>query len=410
MKPEANKKTRKSTKTKKKRAAPKPRKDRSFSFQEAQTVSGGTEEDARKFCVTREPVNRPTPPAVAFEDLGQLPPSYGTNYLYVTARDPEWLFAYWDVDWSEHTNNIKEDKVFLRVVDADGNPLQEAEISPHARNWYLHAPAPGIICWAELGFLRRVDGRWQSVCRSNPASIPGGALAEDEQAAFATIPFHVTFDRLMESVQDAMQTGESLVHALSRLESEDGKPIFGGRAPDWTESQRRILEALLGKEIVERIGADSGQIDRLLRRELEKRLHSESASGALPARHLAALAGVSESSLASPFGASWSAQPFGRPREFFLHVNAEVIFYGGTHPDAKVRIDGKEVQLGPDGSFRYHFRFPDGDYEIPIVAESPDGAEQRSAILQFRRNTTRRGEVGQTRQPPGLENPLGPKG
>ncbi len=98
---------------------------------------------------------------------------------------------------------------------------------------------------------------------------------------------------------------------------------------------------------------------------------------------------VSESSLYSGIGASWSGQPFGQPeRAFFMHVNAEVIFYGGTDPEAKVTIAGRPVQLQPDGTFRYHFKFPDNDFEIPIVAVSPDGVETRSAVLFLRRDTS----------------------
>lgn len=90
-----------------------------------------------------------------------------------------------------------------------------------------------------------------------------------------------------------------------------------------------------------------------------------------------------------------------------MHVNAEVIFYGGTDPDARVWIDGREIELEPDGSFRHHFTFPDGRYEIPVVAESPDGVERRQAILRFQRDTARRGEVAATGQPAHLGPPIG---
>ena len=117
---------------------------------------------------------------------------------------------------------------------------------------------------------------------------------------------------------------------------------------------------------------------------------------------------VSESSLFSGIGASWSGQPFGQSgREFFMHVNAEVIFYGGTDPQAKVTIAGRPVQLQPDGTFRYHFKFPDNDFEIPIVAVSPDGVETRSAVLSLRRDTTRYGDVGATAQPEYFGTPMG---
>jgi hypothetical protein len=92
-------------------------------------------------------------------------------------------------------------------------------------------------------------------------------------------------------------------------------------------------------------------------------------------------------------------------RGFYMHVNAEIIFYGGTHPDATVTVDGKPITLKPDGSFRYHFTLPDGDFHIPIIATSPDKVEQRSATLSFVRGTLRVGDVGATGQPPEL-NPL----
>lgn len=105
---------------------------------------------------------------------------------------------------------------------------------------------------------------------------------------------------------------------------------------------------------------------------------------------------------------SWSAAASGSAREFYMHVNAELIFYGGTHPDAKVTIDGKPVELGKDGTFHYHFVFPDGTYDIPIVAVSPDGIETRKAILHFERSTAREGKVDSTGQPP-LAAPMGKK-
>jgi hypothetical protein len=115
---------------------------------------------------------------------------------------------------------------------------------------------------------------------------------------------------------------------------------------------------------------------------------------------------ASESSLWSGFVSSWGGPV---ERGFFMHVNAEVIFYGGTDPRAKVTVAGQPIQLQPDGTFRYHFKFPDNDFEIPVVAVSPDGKETRSAVLYFRRDTTRQGEVDATGQPAHLGDLIGAK-
>jgi hypothetical protein len=89
-----------------------------------------------------------------------------------------------------------------------------------------------------------------------------------------------------------------------------------------------------------------------------------------------------------------------------MHVNAEVIFYGGTDPRAKVTINGQPITLNPDGTFRYHFVFPNADYRIDITAESPDRVETRAASLDFHRATAKTGVVTDTPQPP-LGEPMG---
>ena len=79
-----------------------------------------------------------------------------------------------------------------------------------------------------------------------------------------------------------------------------------GKAPNWTNEQREILIAMLGAELVDRVGLGSAEIDQILRKELKQKLSTESASE-LAAKGLWS-PGVS--SLFSGVGASWSAQPF----------------------------------------------------------------------------------------------------
>lgn len=395
-----------------------------FQVSREPVVHGKTEQDVHKYEVTREPA-----PVPEFEDLGQLPESYGEQTLYLIARDPRWLFSYWEVDWAKYPASKMQNgerKIFLKVSTASGAEESNVEINPEAKNWYVPVNHPATTYFAEIGYFDK-EGEWNSIVRSGPATTPPDALSEEAQVNFATVPFHLTFQRLLEMVKTTMTEGETLINALSRLQGEGRKLAFAaGSIPEWSEDQKRILAALFGDELVNRIGMGSGEIDQLLRKQLQEKLSTESASEIMAKGQLAALLGPgAESSLFSAMGlwgpevtslfsgigASWSAQPFSveRPREFFMHVNAEVIFYGGTHPDAKVTIDGKEIALNPDGTFRYHFRFPDGNYEIPVVAQSPDKVEERSATLAFKRATGRRGDVGHSAQPEKLKRPLGKK-
>ncbi len=355
----------------------------------------------------------PAPPGElpAYEDLGELPATYQQDTLFLTARDPRWLFSYWDFDWAQYRPAMMRGGVmqfFLRLTTAEGVDESLHEIKPEARNWYIPVAQPGTAYVAEIGFFE-TSGAWHAVVQSGPATTPPDGLAEEAPAEFATVPADLSYERLLGMVREKMEAGESLVAALARIAGEGRLEFHAGRAPTWTEDQKRLLAALLGETLIDRVGLGSAEIDQLLRKALAEKLSSETASG-LSGRYAEALA-PGPTSLFSGIGASWSAQPFSvkRERGFFMHVNAEIIFYGGTHPDATVWIDGKEICLSPDGTFRYHFTLPDGDFGIPIIARSPDGVEERSATLSFVRGTARTGDVGSTGQPAELSPLIGKK-
>ena len=74
-------------------------------------------------------------------------------------------------------------------------------------------------------------------------------------------------------------------------------------------------------------------------------------------------------------------------REFCFEVDAELVVYGVTDPDAHVTLRGEPVRLQPDGSFAMRFTLPDRRQVLPVVASSGDGAEQRTIVLAVERNT-----------------------
>jgi hypothetical protein len=108
------------------------------------------------------------------------------------------------------------------------------------------------------------------------------------------------------------------------------------------------------------------------------------------------------SSPTSPFGAIKAATEKG----FWFNVNAELIIYGATEPNAKVTLGGHEIKLRSDGTFSFRFALPDGKYDLPAVAVSADGTDGRAAELKFSRSTEYLGDVGATPQDPSLKPPL----
>jgi hypothetical protein len=79
--------------------------------------------------------------------------------------------------------------------------------------------------------------------------------------------------------------------------------------------------------------------------------------------------------------------PGGRVRAFRFEVDAELIVYGSTEPNARVTLMGEPVKLRNDGTFTMRFRLPDSRQIIPAVATSPDGVEERTIVLAVERNT-----------------------
>ena len=70
-----------------------------------------------------------------------------------------------------------------------------------------------------------------------------------------------------------------------------------------------------------------------------------------------------------------------------FEVDTELIVHGVTDPDAHVTLRGEPVHLRSDGTFAVRFSLPDRRHVLPVVASSPDGAEQRTIVLAVDRNT-----------------------
>ncbi len=74
-------------------------------------------------------------------------------------------------------------------------------------------------------------------------------------------------------------------------------------------------------------------------------------------------------------------------RKFHFEIDAELVVYGSTEPNAKVTLQGEPVQVRADGSFTVRFSLPDVRQIIPAVATSVDGVEERTIVLAVERNT-----------------------
>lgn len=328
-------------------------------------------------------------PVPAYEHLGELPSSYGTRKLYLTARDPHWLFCYWDLSFDqiiEAERNAHDGKVFLQIYLSDGSRIQQIHITPWSKEWMIHANRPNSVFYAEIGYYR-YDGNFEVITRSRLAESPRDNLSENMDVRFATIPFKISFAELKELLHNLAQEGEALAETLARLQDE-GYPLpfdhHGGNK--LTEAERKLFMDHIEETFTKRIWLDSQEIIERFTKRFNLDAH-EGGQAWPPSSHW-----LASSSMSSPFGG-------GGKRGFHMHVNAELIIYGGTEPGAAMRIDGKDIKLDENGNFHFHFNFEDGKYHIPVEATSQDGVETRSALLSFLRMTATSGDVEDTPQP-----------
>jgi hypothetical protein len=343
----------------------------------------------------------PTPPGQHVPPAeSELPEAYGTRQLFLTARDPHWLYAHWDLTRAQlkKYNSLSADgHLVLRIYPGalDARPLAEIHVHPESRNWFVPVPDAGAKYLSALGYYDSAR-HWVTLACSGATLTPPDTLSDETTLRFATIPHDVPFAQLLSIVKGALREHVPLVEALQQLRAQGCK---GLPAPEeirhvWTADHEKALAEVVSMDQVRRIWVGSLEITELVRRQLQR----EISSIGLVSSPFGAISSIS--SVSSPFGG------VPRQRGFWFNVNAELIIYGSTEPDAKVTIGDRQIKLRPDGSFSFRFALPDGEYSLPAAAHSADGEETRQARLKFGRSTAYQGEVGAHPQDKRLQPPL----
>ena len=161
------------------------------------------------FQVSREPVvrfaadNRP-------KDSGNsmaLPRAYGPPVLFAIARDSRCIFACWNIDWlSVFEKAMPVDRqVHLRVYRADGLEEKSVAVEPMAGIHYVTTPEPYGSYRVEIGYYQPADF-WHSVATSNEIVMPPYSSTEIADVDLVAIPFHMSFQQLLESFGPANNT------------------------------------------------------------------------------------------------------------------------------------------------------------------------------------------------------------
>ncbi len=250
----------------------------------------------------------------------ELSNAYGKDGIVLIARDPWWLYTFWEVtretydklrnDLGEHLHSARR---VLRVYDvsniifngSNANRFFDVFVHHDSLNWYIDTGGPGRSWCVDFGLLLS-DGRFITIVRSNTVTTPidGPSWITDEEWM---IP-------------------EEMFARLYGMGFGFGKSSPVGKA--WQERMKRELFS-------------------------------------------GVLASPGITSVGSP-----TKKRFPKDRKFWLIVNTELIVYGATEPDAKVTVQGRPIRLRPDGTFSLRFALPDGKQVIPVKGVSADEVDE----------------------------------
>ena len=401
----------------------------------------------------------PGPAETRFEpSRTELPQAYGTGQLLLVARDPGVLYAHWDptskqIELSQQASVGSHLRLRIHADNLEGPVVTEVPVHAAARHWFVQVSGGATRYVAQYGYQPN-GGRWHEIASSEPAASPKEITKPSEPVRFATLQFPVAEPPASSelgllgaaasevlSTRSASKPGAApgalipefpLPPPLTRISAQaepesmaeetalqqgpqpfkpslprqtpptgpaTALPLMPAAETEWSSAQERALAELINWSLIRHERVSSHEIAQVLSGEFERgRLFTV---GEAPSN----LAAAPQPALSSLGLGEVNAER----RGFWFNVNAELVIYGATEPDAKVAFAGQVIRLRPDGTFSYRFALPDGSYHLSVSATSAQG-DMRQAEFDFYRATRYTGQVGSGAETSELKPPVAPLG
>jgi len=125
-------------------------------------------------------------PRLFEEERFLFPDTYGVNRVRLYVKDPEWLFAHWDVS-PESLSTLRTEmgeralalsRLTLRVTDASNGGASVILLPAGVRSWYVRTAGGRRSYRAELG-LTLPSGDFRGLARSNTVVAPRGGPSDE---------------------------------------------------------------------------------------------------------------------------------------------------------------------------------------------------------------------------------------
>ena len=270
-------------------------------------------------------------PSVTPEPWYELPHRYGDHRITLMVRDPWWLYTYWEIDPGR-------EQVLRTTITRQGEE-----------------PAGSCL---RVYDVTDIEFNGSNAHRSFDIELAG--MADNWY-------LHVEQSDRSYIVDIGVKSRSGRFYTLARSNQvrtpRHGPSDQGDEEWMCPDDDFWKLFGLAG-------GFGIGKSSMEMKELFEKRWFEEVSSGSV-------------SSLSSP-GMARS-----KGRQFWMWVEAELVVYGATEPDARVTVQGKSIPLRPDGTFSLRCALPDGRQEIPVSATSADNEETRIVTPIVTRATER---------------------
>ena len=169
------------------------------------------------------------------------------DLLYVIARDPKSLFLYWDLNWTRlfARAGLSPRQVHLRIYRGSGSIEGTQEINPFRGHCYAEVAAAGAEYYCEVGSF---DGtEWTGLARSGTTATPEASMSDDFSAEFATLPIHLSFQRLLDILGGSELDPAMLARSIAELQ-ENARMNGGGTNGAQASELSALLESGLRAE------------------------------------------------------------------------------------------------------------------------------------------------------------------
>jgi hypothetical protein len=345
-------------------------------------------------------------------DLTDLPALKPRTHCVLIARDPNFIYAYWDFtqqDFDRARNELgsrgRDAQLVLRVYDitlvrfngSNANHTWDLDVDGSIKNWYVHVWQDNAEYCAELGV--RGDNDFIPLTRSNLAHTPPKTSSKRADLIWQDIKSHKESQPyIQEEIKDRYQ---GLMKQQSKKKSHQEKPAPKARvyyltAQDIRAYYMRLFASVSRKRMSRGQAQVLGVIDVL--KGIPRGVSWQKAHPLVTGPDLILRAhpgasqefsenkGASENWLSAQAGAGSEGRLI--ERKFFFEIWAEVIVHGRTEPDAAVWLNEKGIKLNPDGTFSLRYSLPDGEIPFKFIAQSSDGVEQRHIYTRVEREKT----------------------